>query len=165
MPHRLGQPAAANRELIHCIYASAAKAPLEQGELARLLAQARIRNAMANLTGLLLYADGSFFQVLEGPAAVVDELYARIEFDPRHDQVTQIIREPIHRRTFVDWSMGFHELNRGDLAELPGASDFFLRPRSPMGLNDGRARKLLNAFLAGRWRKHSAPAPASSRSL
>jgi len=64
-------------------------------ELAELLQGARDTNAELGLTGMLLYAEGSFFQVLEGQADVVDALYDKIERDKRHDQVTLVIREPI----------------------------------------------------------------------
>lgn len=144
-------------ELIHCIYASAAAVPMTTESLQALLARARAHNIEAGLTGLLLFSEGSFLQVIEGPAAAVDSLYARIEADTRHVHVTQIIREPIHRRAFADWSMGFQDLDAHGVSALPGASDFFLRPPSPTGVDDGRARKLLHAFRQGRWRKQATP--------
>lgn len=162
MPSSLLDPHDAG-ELIHCIYASAATAPLNRDELQALLARSRQSNAAAGLSGLLLYDDGSFFQVLEGPAGVVDALYARIEADLRHDHVTQIIREPIHRRAFGEWSMGFQDLNAHDVAGTVGATDFFLRPPSPTGVDDGRARKLIDAFRRGRWRRQAGvPAPSAA---
>jgi hypothetical protein len=64
-------------KLIQCIYASAAGRAFDTEELAQLLKVARDNNAKLGLTGMLLYAEGSFFQVLEGPAQVVDALYAK----------------------------------------------------------------------------------------
>ncbi|MEQ8496099.1 MAG: BLUF domain-containing protein, partial [Gammaproteobacteria bacterium] len=90
--------------LIHCIYASAATAPLDAAQRRELLRVARANNRRLGVTGILLYVDGSFFQVLEGEADVVDELFLRIAGDPRHANVTEIIRERIAQRAFPDWS-------------------------------------------------------------
>ncbi len=140
-------------ELIHCIYASAAARAFNAHELAELLRRARENNARLELTGMLLYAEGSFFQVLEGPADVVDALYNKIEADERHDQMTRIIREPIPKRFFDTWTMGFYKVSREDLAGLAGVNDFFGKERSGPGVDAGRARKLLATFREGRWRK------------
>lgn len=140
-------------ELIHCIYASAARPGLTAAELAGLLEAAQENNARLGLTGMLLYAEGSFFQVLEGRPAVVDALYARIERDERHGQVTLIIREPIARRHFEAWSMGFCEVSREALAGIAGANALSGSDRPTVGADAGRARKLLAAFRDGRWRK------------
>ena len=114
-------------DLIHCVYASSAARNFETGELAGILELARANNARLGLTGMLLYAEGSFFQVLEGPADLVDKLYASIERDPRHDQVTLIMREPIPRRAFDTWSMGFHQVSLAELAGMSGGERFLRR--------------------------------------
>lgn len=150
-------------ELIHCVYASAASADLGHEELAALLESARLNNARLGLTGMLLHADGSFFQVLEGPPDVVDALYARIEGDPRHGQVTLIIREPIAKRHFADWTMGFYRVSREELAGLSGVNDFFGKDRALVKLDAGRASKLLAGFRDGRWRKKLALAARTAR--
>ncbi|WP_043459657.1 BLUF domain-containing protein [Azohydromonas australica] len=145
--------------LIHCIYASAAARGLPISELTTLLHAARRRNAQLDITGMLLYAEGSFFQVLEGPAAVVDALFAQIQTDARHEQVTLIIREPITRRTFADWTMGFDTASREELDGLSGVNDFLGSARSFIEIDAGRAHKLLAGFRDGRWRKKPAPLP------
>lgn len=138
--------------LIQLIYASASGPDLTAEELAVLLEAARVNNARLDLTGMLLYAEGSFFQVLEGPPEVVDALYAKIERDPRHEQVTTIIREPIPKRSFDAWTMGFHKVSNEELASLSGVNDFFGKG-AMVTVDAGRARKLLAAFRDGRWRK------------
>lgn len=146
--------------LIHCIYASAASSCLPTAKLPELMHAARRRNEQLDVTGMLLYAEGSFFQVLEGPAVLVDALFARIETDPRHEQVTQIIREPITRRAFPGWSMGFDTVTRGQLDSLADVNDFLGSASSFVEIDAGRAHKLLAGFRDGRWRKK--PAPLSS---
>ncbi|MBK1715877.1 BLUF domain-containing protein [Rubrivivax gelatinosus] len=144
--------------LTHCIYASAASTPLDSSALRELLETSRVHNARDGITGMLLHVDGSFFQVIEGPAAAVSALFDRIAADPRHRQVTRIIEEPIHRRSFDAWSMGYPSGDE-DLSELPGFNDFFGRSACLTRLDAGRARKLLAAFAAGRWRQSLSDCP------
>ena len=139
-------------QLIQCIYASAASRVMETKELADLLQVARENNVQLGLTGMLLYAEGSFFQVLEGPADVVDALYNKIERDKRHHQMTLVIREPIPKRCFDAWTMGFYKVSRKELAGMSGVNDFFGSDRAMVSIDAGRARKLLDAFRDGRWR-------------
>jgi EAL domain-containing protein (putative c-di-GMP-specific phosphodiesterase class I) len=139
--------------LIHLIYCSAARKSFRPEELGRLLARARRHNADNGITGMLLYAEGSFFQVLEGEAEVIDRLFAIIARDKRHRDITVIIREPIARREFGDWSMGYASITPGDMGSIFGEDEPDPLPRASLdGLPEGRARKLLAAFRRGRWR-------------
>jgi hypothetical protein len=139
------------RGLIHCIYTSTATADLTSEELVTLLQRVRSLNQAREITGMLLYSERNFFQVLEGPVDVVDDCFTRIEHDPRHARVTQIIREAITQRSFADWTMGFAEMDSSDLREIEGLNDFFAARSCLDTLDAGRAKKLLAAFAAGRW--------------
>lgn len=138
--------------LIHCIYASRGHPALSEASLPALLDHARRNNLARDITGMLLFIEGSFFQVLEGDAQVVDQVYDSIARDPRHDRVTQIIREPIARRSFGEWSMGFVTVGRADAQALVGENDFFGTAACLQSISPGRAKKLIMAFGAGRWR-------------
>ena len=138
--------------LMHCIYSSRASVDIQDGDIQALLASSRRNNAARGITGMLLMIDGSFFQVLEGEEEIVDKTYESISRDVRHDRVTQIIREPIARRSFGEWSMGFAEVGRADAQRLVGENDFFDGAGCLEHINPGRARKLLVAFGSGRWR-------------
>lgn len=140
-------------ELIQCIYMSAATNPLDSDALKTLLSKARDDNERAGLSGMLLYAGGSFFQVLEGPARAVDAVYRRIQADPRHDSIVMLVREQIKERSFEDWTMGFYEASADDLRAIPGLNDFLRVPPPAGDAHAGRARDLLAAFRSGRWRR------------
>ena len=142
--------------LIHCIYASVATRPLAPTDLGQLLEVARANNQRRNLTGMLLYAEGSFFQVLEGAPEDVDAVFDRIAHDGRHENVTRIIREPIAARAFALWTMGFSGTTRAELDEASGTNDFFGEGQCLTQLDAGRAKKLLAGFRAGRWRRRLA---------
>jgi Sensors of blue-light using FAD len=139
-------------QLIRCIYASLAVPDFKEDELPLLLERARNFNALHSLTGMLLYIEGNFFQVLEGEAEAVDALYTRIMLDRRHTRVTLIIREPIAQRDFSEWTMGFSVVDRLDAGQLIGENDFFRKASCIDNLDAGRAKKLLAAFRNGRWR-------------
>lgn len=85
-----------------------------QGDEAELKAQvmdilttAWRKNRLNSLTGALLFADGCFAQVLEGPREALEETFEAIECDPRHSDVTILHFHPVEQRSFPGWSMAF----------------------------------------------------------
>ena len=76
-------------------------------EVARILSQSRRNNPRSGLVGALYYADGCFFQCLEGSAASLDEVYARITQDPRHTDLKLLRRESIPTLRYADWAMKY----------------------------------------------------------
>jgi hypothetical protein len=139
-------------QLIRCIYASTAASIFKESDIPALLEHARTANAGRALTGMLLYIEGGFFQVLEGDDAVVDDAYGRIKRDPRHSKISLIIREPIAARDFSEWTMGFCTVDSSEAGQLIGENDFFRSASCVTRLDSGRAKKLLAAFRTGRWR-------------
>lgn len=110
------------------LYRSRAVEPFSEDQLRQLLAQARAHNARHHLTGLLLYSDEQFVQLLEGPEVAVRTVYARIQLDPRHTQVVTVSEEPGPVRRFADWSMSFGRLADPGVAQ---ALDAILVPETP----------------------------------
>lgn len=139
--------------LVHCIYCSASsKGTFSPSELQELLDKCRLNNAKLDVTGILLYKDGSFFQILEGDETVVKNLFETIAKDKRHKRTTKIIVEPIEERSFANWTMGYPKLTTKELAQIPGLNDFYSHGKSYLELGEGRAKALLAAFKEGRWR-------------
>lgn len=134
--------------LIHLIYVSTAFSELGAGDLERILESAVRRNTALNVTGMLLYADGSFMQVLEGEAAAVDEVFARVENDTRHTGIFLIERAPIDERSFDKWSMGFKRLDAREAAAHPAYAPFFERgfDAARIGARPGLAFDMLIDF-------------------
>lgn len=95
-------------------YVSTATAPVDRSALADILAAARRRNVVEHVTGVLLYRDGRFLQLLEGPVPSVDGVYASIMEDPRHTDIHCVWTAHAAQRSFSQWTMGFR-----DLAEDP----------------------------------------------
>lgn len=138
--------------LVHLMYCSTATRSMSNDDLLGLLKTARERNLEHDVTGMLLYENGGFFQIIEGDVETIDKLYALIESDARHHELIKIIHEPIARRAFADWTMGFSRLTASEIADITGANDFFAAGESLTRLDPGRAKKILHAFRDGRWR-------------
>ncbi|NKI34944.1 BLUF domain-containing protein [Wenzhouxiangella sp. XN79A] len=81
-------------------------------EVQRILVDSRRNNCRHGISGVLHFADGRFFQYLEGPADRVDALYARICRDARHSDVRRLTRRPLPRRRFDGLAMKFVSLER-----------------------------------------------------
>lgn len=139
-------------DLVMLSYTSIADHLMSSQELIQLLAMARENNRHLHITGMLLYMEGCFFQVLEGERAVIDALYEKIAHDQRHHHVMKLIEEPIDARSFNDWSMGYRHVTREDLAHVTGLTDFLDRDQPGSdGMHSERAKTLINAFRQGRW--------------
>ena len=72
-----------------------------------ILAASRRNNARDGITGALLFSEGCFAQVLEGPLHAVESAFERIQCDERHSDVTVLQSGPATARDFPDWSMAF----------------------------------------------------------
>lgn len=92
--------------IYHVLYHSQATGLVSEAELRTLLAEACSFNTRHQLTGILLYSDGRFVQLLEGPELEVRALYTKIQQDRRHTQVVTVSEGPGPGRRFADWSMG-----------------------------------------------------------
>lgn len=147
--------------LVHCIYTSVQTAALTAAELERLVAESRASNLRNGITGILLHVKGTFFQILEGPQDVIEELYGRILLDGRHTRVTRIIFETIPKRFFSDSSMTLATLTPAELAQALEEENSERRARLLDGLDEGRAKRLIRAFTDGRWQQHTiSPVPS-----
>ena len=85
--------------------------------ISEILSVSRLKNPEAGITGALLYNDGYFAQILEGPANVLGRLVNSIQADPRNSNFTLALDGPAAERYFPDWSMAF-----GAVGEHPAIS-------------------------------------------
>lgn len=93
--------------LYRLAYLSTAEYLLPQEDLDNILAVSRKNNAADDITGLLLYHEGNFFQILEGPEDAVQACYKRILGDPRHKGCITLIAEKTPSRRFGAWDMAY----------------------------------------------------------
>lgn len=134
------------------IYSSAAVAPFSDSELTQMLAGARLNNGRLGVSGMLLYHEGSFLQVLEGEEQVLADLYTRIGKDKRHHRVVALLRRTVEARHFDEWQMGFASM-KALPQSIPGFSDYLRLRGDPIESGNAAAR-LLAAFRDGRFRSY-----------
>ena len=134
--------------MFHLLYVSSAVKHFSKNELVEMLNKARENNLRLGVTGLLVYKDGNFMQVLEGDKPVVLDLYATISADPRHHDGIIILEEEIEKPVFADWSMGFRDLSDPKILALPSFSRFMNNTLSYESVKDDPtgALELLNFF-------------------
>jgi hypothetical protein len=130
------------------VYVSSAVTPFSQDQLAELLAQSRANNESLGISGMLLYKDGNFMQVLEGDERQVLALSAKIAKDPRHRGVMVLLKEHQPQRAFAEWSMAFRDLNADDSQRVPGFNEFMNANLTDRAFADdpSRAQRLLLTF-------------------
>lgn len=107
------------------IYSSEATPGLAAAELEEMLAESRIRNRVYGITGVLLFVEGVFLQILEGEKDDVLGLMERIERDPRHRGVKVFYEQEVDERAFASWSMAYLSPSAEEIskwAELDGAT-------------------------------------------
>lgn len=137
-------------QLVNLIYASSATRPMTDDELIYILGISRRNNLRFGLTGMLLYRGGNFLQVLEGMDDVVQERFNVIINDPRHHQVTLLLKRSVDKRQFEQWEMGFKNLDRADMSAIPGYSNYLNEPfNSDHFKNPSFAYTFLNLFKEG----------------
>ena len=112
------------KDLVHMGYMSKAVTLMSDQQLEQLLLKARDRNNKYNITGMLLYADGSFLQVIEGDSKSVKNIFTIIEKDLKHSAIKILFKEPIPQRNFTQWSMGFRRLLNEDIEAIEGMNHF-----------------------------------------
>jgi hypothetical protein len=106
------------------VYRSTAAIPLRDHDLAELLADARNKNEGKDITGMLLYKDRRFIQLLEGHEDCVLETFERIRRDERHQDVELLWLRYAQFRDFPDWTMGFQNADEIDPQQLAGYTPF-----------------------------------------
>jgi len=134
-------------DLYHLVYLSAATDAFSEDDLTDILAASRRNNPKRDITGMLLYSDGGFIQVLEGPKQEAFDLYEKIEQDPRHSSTVKLADGPIEERSFSGWEMGFQEMD-AQAAHMSGFSSFLddPSPESADRMELSRPMKLLLSF-------------------
>ncbi len=137
--------------LVQIIYVSAARPEASAAQLDAILEAAARHNQRQGITGMLLYAGGSFLQVLEGEEEAVDETFRRISRDARHAGIMVIQREHVAERSFSQWNMGFRRLKTEDAAAHPAYAPFFEHgfDARQIGARPGLAMEILAEFAHG----------------
>lgn len=116
------------KDLVELSYLSEAISDMSFLGLMRLLESARAFNQKNGITGILLYDNQQFGQIIEGERASIMKVWKRIQEDKRHHRVELLEIREITERSFPDWLLRFYggdTLTRDypALAEMVGGMD------------------------------------------
>lgn len=116
------------KDLVELSYLSEAISDMSFLGLMRLLESARAFNQQNGISGILLYDNQQFGQIIEGERASVMKVWKRIQEDKRHHRVELLEIREISERSFPDWLLRFYggeTLTRDypALAEMVGDMD------------------------------------------
>ena len=124
-------------------YVSRQAQPMNRSEIEAMVAAASYANAARGITGALIVTGHVFFQILEGPTAEVDALFAKIKADPRHTDVVCLAEQDAREiRFFPYWGM-----RRIALEETPAAITMKTLVHQ-LSSTEGPEREALSAELA-----------------
>lgn len=136
-----------SKDIFHWVYVSRASERFDDQALEMLLRRARSRNARRGITGLLMYADNRFMQILEGSRENIETLSEIIVKDDRHHDVDTLRFEYKSHRDFADWQMGY--VRPENARYLRGFIPLLEKPRASHAALKGRSESyfFINAFL------------------
>ena len=139
--------------MIRINYLSQATPNFSSIDLLYLLEQCQTNNRKLGLTGLLIFGNGTFLQVIEGEDHIVDALMEKISKDRRHTNFQILATFPIDERHYSDWSMGFEKLTEQTIAEVPNLKNFTLSDFNPeyLSSNESVIESLLERHRSSHW--------------
>ncbi|MDN3596735.1 BLUF domain-containing protein [Zunongwangia endophytica] len=88
-------------------YVSSAAPLLTDKDVDEVLSWTQSWNLDHNLTGMLLYSDGNFFQVIEGETETVKGIFSNIYNDTRHRNLIKIFDKQIDKNSFEFYETNF----------------------------------------------------------
>lgn len=89
------------------IYQSRPAIPITNQVLLDILNVSQLQNYKLKISGVLIFHNGAFMQLLEGGEKDVHDLYAKIQRDPRHAELKLLLDAPAPDRLMPTWVMGF----------------------------------------------------------
>jgi hypothetical protein len=88
------------------VYCSRAAEGVDDAEVDRIIELSQRSNVARDITGVLVFGSGVFFQWIEGPPAQVEKLIASLHGDPRHYDIVTLDRSVEKRaRLYPNWEM------------------------------------------------------------
>jgi hypothetical protein len=127
------------------VYVSSEVITFTEERLQKLLEISRRKNSECGVTGLLLYVNGNFIQLLEGAKKDVLVTISRIRADNRHRGMNTLLDAECEKRDFENWSMGFKRVDGLEAETFSGYSEFLSRDNDPSA-QASAARQMLAFF-------------------
>ena len=81
-------------------YVSTANKELSKSDISLLFKTVRQKNDILGVTGILMFSEGNFFQIMEGEHHTINDIFKNIKVDPRHYNVIKILQKPTGNQFF-----------------------------------------------------------------
>ncbi|MDD7886596.1 BLUF domain-containing protein [Flavivirga sp. 57AJ16] len=120
--------------------------------LQKLFSKAKKNNLKYNITGILIYSNSNFLQVLEGDQIHVDATFKRISLDTRHRNIFKVINIDIQQRIFEDYNFGFTIVNNSK--ELNNLHEYLEWLRKADNKLANKVINMVENFIAQKTAKH-----------
>lgn len=130
-------------------YYSSAAYQHETADLRRIIGASRRRNSQLGVTGMLIYWQQSFFQVIEGPRTSVETIFDNyIEPARSHTGIIKAMSGTISERAFPSWSMAAHVANDSDILPLEALASQIRDGNGWIASSETTGTALLKTFLS-----------------
>lgn len=133
--------------IYHLSYVSTSCDCLKYDDIKAILESSNKNNKPSNITGILVYCNKHFFQIIEGNKQDVIELFETIAIDRRHDNVIKIQEGEREKRQFQNWNMAFKSFNK-QLCDLDdfNTEQFYSYIKEQMNTSNDVSLKILADF-------------------
>ncbi len=88
-------------------YVSTVHPQVSNYDIAKLMDFIKTNNNILNITGILIYSDGNFFQILEGEKFLIKMLFDKIKKDVRHYNIIKMLDKEIKVNSFSEYNSSF----------------------------------------------------------
>jgi ethanolamine ammonia-lyase large subunit len=88
-------------------YVSTASTDLQEQEIDDIMAKTNEYNSGEKITGILLYNERNFFQLIEGEKKTIQNLYEKIKQDYRHKNIIKILEKTVSEPAFDGYLTDF----------------------------------------------------------
>ncbi len=133
-------------QLFHLIFTSKSAVEVTDELLRDLQDKAVHRNQSRGITGVLLYSNHRFLQLLEGDAEDIAGTFARISLDVRHTDVNCVFFGLTDKRMFLESSMGVATIDNGEIH--PTVEELFQNLSASDHHDKDRYQRTAQSFLA-----------------
>lgn len=131
-------------------YVSNRNSNCTDAEIEKILASCKKNNPHLEITGILLYSDSKFIQMVEGESKVILGLYDKIKTDKRHSNCMMISYGAIAEKSFPSWHMGARKLASNEVDFKTDITkedkDLFSNILNGKEANDSKVLTLLKKF-------------------
>lgn len=130
--------------LLQLVYRSLADPNLTQADVLNILRRSQVKNHQEQISGLLIFRNGQFLQLIEGPPLAVHALLKTIQEDQRHREIEVLYESFVDEPTMPTWAMGYFA---PDFDQSYFKDNFVLKEKSARAISELLPEQISTLFL------------------